>query len=147
MRDKFNLNIGFSDHSYGYLAAVSAVSLGACFVEKHFTLNKNLIGPDHHFSSDPNEFTELVKAIRFTENAMGKSSLVPTKNEKYGRKNFRLSCMISKNLKKGHILKDEDIIFSRPGTGLPPKNKKDFLNKKIKRNLKKGKLINFKDII
>ena len=147
MKKLFNYIIGYSDHSEGYLAAVGAVTLGACFIEKHFTLSKKLNGPDHRFSSDPKEFSELVKAVRNAEAAMGKYEINPVESELYGKKFFRLSCIALKNLNKGHKIKKEDIGFSRPGDGLPPKEKPNLIGKVIKRNIKKNNMILNKDIV
>tara|TARA_Y100000768_G_scaffold333690_1_gene273907 strand:- start:39217 stop:40266 length:1050 start_codon:yes stop_codon:yes gene_type:complete len=146
LKKKFKILVGFSDHSEGILAATAAVTLGACMIEKHFTVSKNLTGPDHRFSSDPNEFSELVQAIRYIEKANGIGQISPTKSEIYGRKYFRLSCVASRNLKKGTIIKDDDISFSRPGNGLAPKNKTRLIGKQIKISVKKDTQILLKHI-
>jgi N,N'-diacetyllegionaminate synthase len=117
----FGCPVGFSDHTWGIVAAVGAVALGACFVEKHFTLNKNLPGPDHAFSADPEEFHSLVTAVRALEQSMGDPFIELTTAESSGRKNYRLSCIASRDLPAGHCLQESDIIFARPGTGEPPK--------------------------
>jgi N,N'-diacetyllegionaminate synthase len=116
----FGCPVGFSDHSEGVTAAVGAVALGACFVEKHFTLDRTLPGPDHRFSSDPNELRELVRAIRFVERALGSPELRPTDADAPNRDEYRLSCVAARDLPIGHVLGDADIAFQRPGHGLPP---------------------------
>jgi N-acetylneuraminate synthase/N,N'-diacetyllegionaminate synthase len=141
LQSSFDYPIGFSDHTEGIVAAVGAVVLGACFIEKHFTLDKKLPGPDHHFSSDPVEMKALVEAIRFAEASLGTSKLTPTEKEAQGRVEFRLSCVASRDLEQGHVLKREDISFSRPATGLPPKNLSFLLGKQLKHSIERGKLI------
>jgi len=116
----FECPIGFSDHTRGIVAAAGAVTLGACFVEKHFTLDKNLPGPDHCFSSDPAEMKALVDAVRTVEKNLGNSAVGPAGSEMGGRRDFRLSCVVKVTLPAGHRLSVEEIGFRRPGTGLPP---------------------------
>lgn len=122
LRQQFGYPVGFSDHSWGTVAAVGAVVLGACFVEKHFTLSKDLPGPDHEFSSDPKEFQELVRQIREVESNLGTDEIGPTEGEKINRQGFRLSCVAIRDLPKGHVVTEADIAFRRPGTGMPPKD-------------------------
>ncbi|MGF1534593.1 MAG: N-acetylneuraminate synthase family protein [Bernardetiaceae bacterium] len=146
LKNSFNYPIGFSDHTEGIVAAVGAVVLGACFVEKHFTLDKNLAGPDHHFSSDPVEMKALVDAVRFVEMGLGASKLTPTEKEESGRLNFRLSCVAKRDLPEGYILQREDIAFSRPATGIPPKHKELLIGKKLIKAIQQGEIINLSDI-
>lgn len=142
----FGYPVGFSDHTWGNTAAIGAVCLGACFVEKHFTLDKSLPGPDHRFSSDPVEFKELVKNIRTLEANLGTSKIGPTKSELKSRYNFRLSCVAKEFIKKGDILDKNLITFSRPSGGIEPKNHSLLIGKKVNRNIEKGDIINFQDI-
>jgi N-acetylneuraminate synthase/N,N'-diacetyllegionaminate synthase len=116
----FGCPAGLSDHSAGTAVAAGAVALGACFVEKHFTLDKDLPGPDHRFSADPAELRELVQSVRTVEAALGTPAIGPTPSEDAGRRDFRLSCAAARDLAPGEVLTDEDIAFQRPGTGLPP---------------------------
>ncbi|MCH8979604.1 MAG: N-acetylneuraminate synthase family protein [Armatimonadetes bacterium] len=95
--------------------------MGACWIEKHFTLDKGLPGPDHRFSADADEFRELVEAIRAVESCLGEECVKPTLGEMRGRQDFRLSCVAACDLPAGHLLTSCDITFCRPGTGLPPK--------------------------
>ncbi|MDX1903378.1 MAG: N-acetylneuraminate synthase family protein [Thermonemataceae bacterium] len=139
----FQYPIGFSDHTEGIVAALGAVALGACFVEKHFTLDKNLEGPDHRFSANPQEMKDLVMAIRFLEKSFGVSKIAPTTKEQEGRLNFRLSCVAKTDLPQGHILQKEDITFSRPATGLAPKFVNLLIGKTLQRNIFKSEVINF----
>lgn len=138
LRDTFKTQIGFSDHTMGSLAAVQAVTLGACMIEKHFTLNHDLPGPDHWFSMDPVELRQYVKDIREAELRMGKYSIEPTENEKINRNDFRLSLMTSKDLPAGHIIRRQNFVISKPGTGLSPKEAEKIIGKKIIKNIPKG---------
>ena len=131
----FDLPIGFSDHTNGVVASAIAASMGACLIEKHFTTNKNLDGPDHSFSCDPQEFVELVKAIRNAEQMLGASKLGFTDRELESRDNYRLSCVAKSDLPAGHILTESDITFKRPGTGIPPNAIKFLLNRRITKPL------------
>lgn len=116
----FGCPAGFSDHTEGMAAALGAVALGACMVEKHFTLDRGLPGPDHWFSSTPEELGQLVRGIRNLELNLGETAIGPTPSETRGRRDFRLSCAAARDLPPGHVLAPQDIVFRRPGTGLPP---------------------------
>lgn len=143
----FQYPVGFSDHTEGIVAAVCAVVLGACLVEKHFTLSKNLEGPDHIFSADPKEFKALVDAIRFAEKSLGNSKIIPSEKEMYGRENFRLSCVAKRDLPKGHILQREDIAFSRPARGLPPKFIDWLIGKRLSEEVRKNQPLKIESLI
>lgn len=116
----FECPVGLSDHTQGYVAAVGAVALGACFLEKHFTLDRNLPGPDHWFSADPAELADYVAAVRTLEQNLGNSAIGPTPAEAEARRGYRLSCVAARALRAGETLDVADIAFRRPGTGLPP---------------------------
>ena len=116
----FDCLVGFSDHSQGSVAAVGAVALGACWIEKHFTIDRDLPGPDHWFSSDAAEFKELVEGVRLIEAARGSARIEPSAAELDMRSIARLSCVASRPLAAGATLAAGDIAFKRPGTGLPP---------------------------
>lgn len=136
----FGVNVGFSDHSAGITAAVAATILGTCWIEKHFTLDKNLSGPDHWFSMDPAELKELVGSVRETEKMMGSANIVPTASESLGRKNFRLSCIAKNDLKKGSFIEESDILFRRPGHGIPPRDIEYLLGRRIKASVIAGSI-------
>ena len=116
----FECPVGFSDHTDGTTAAIGAVALGACWIEKHFTLDRDLPGPDHRFSSDPAELRRLVEAVRTMERSLGSRVPGPSASEAGGRRNFRLSCVTRVDLPAGHRLCEGDLAYRRPGTGLPP---------------------------
>lgn len=141
----FNYPVGFSDHTWGTEAAIAAVALGTCFIEKHFTLDKNLPGPDHRFSSDPSELKQLISAVRKTEKMLGTSKIGPTKSEKSGRFEFRLSCAAARDIMPGETLTEQDILFIRPASGLHPRFYKNLVNRKSKYQIKKGKFFQLND--
>src|SRR6185369_9442130 len=97
-------NVGYSDHATGIEAALGAVALGATIVEKHFTLDRNLPGPDQSFSSDPAEFTQLVRAVRRMEAIRGGDRIEPSRSELELRKTFRRSIVAAYDLPAGHVL-------------------------------------------
>jgi N-acetylneuraminate synthase/N,N'-diacetyllegionaminate synthase len=121
LREAFGCPVGFSDHTEGATAAVASVVLGACMIEKHFTLDKNLPGPDHGFSADPEELRSLIAAVRAVEKQLGASAIGPTEKELQNRERCTLSCAASQYLPAGSALTADDIVFRRPGGGLRPK--------------------------
>jgi N-acetylneuraminate synthase/N,N'-diacetyllegionaminate synthase len=139
--------VGFSDHSWGNMAALGAVVLGACFVEKHFTLSKDLPGPDHAFSSDPEEFARLVKDIRSMEQNLGVSEIGPTQSETVNRLDFRLSCVAARDLPADHVLRAEDVAFRRPGTGLPPKEAGQFIGRRTQTPMARGQIFKADELV
>tara|TARA_Y100000592_G_C5469955_1_gene318867 strand:+ start:1416 stop:2423 length:1008 start_codon:yes stop_codon:yes gene_type:complete len=146
IKEKFNVKVGFSDHTIGSLSAGISVGLGATVIEKHFTLDKNLPGPDHWFSSDLIEMRDLVKTIREVELIMGNGNLLPTPSELEVRKQCRRSIVTLKNINKGDIINKDDLGFRRPGTGLPPKLINDIIGKTAIEDLKTNTIIDFNQI-
>jgi N-acetylneuraminate synthase/N,N'-diacetyllegionaminate synthase len=107
-------------------------------LEKHFTLDKNLPGPDHLFSADPAEFRVLVSAIRTLESSLGRSVVGPTPSEWKSRRDFRLSCVASRDMSAGHRLRMADVAFRRPGYGLPPQSVDWLVGRRLAGNVRKG---------
>ncbi|HEX6504195.1 MAG TPA: N-acetylneuraminate synthase family protein [Terriglobales bacterium] len=138
LADAFGCPAGLSDHSCGNVAAIGAVALGACMIEKHFTLDMNLPGPDHRFSADPGEFRGLVEAVRTMEKNLGSPELKPVKSEESGRREYRLSCVAAHDLPAGHSVATSDIAFCRPGYGFPPKNFGMLLNRQLNKEIPTG---------
>jgi N-acetylneuraminate synthase/N,N'-diacetyllegionaminate synthase len=136
----FGYPVGFSDHTKGLESALGAVALGACWIEKHFTLDRGLSGPDHSFSADPVEFKELVRAIRHIESNLGSSFFEPTVAEGVGRTDFRLSCVAAYDFSAGHVLASGDVVFRRPGTGLPPKSVSWLTGQRLQHSVRKGEV-------
>lgn len=118
--DRYGVPVGFSDHSDGYTAALGAVALGACALEKHFTLSRDLPGPDHRFSADPQETAAMVREIRRLEASMGAPELVLAKGEGAMADIAHRSIVIAREVKAGEIINEGMLAYRRPGTGLMP---------------------------
>jgi sialic acid synthase SpsE len=130
---------GFSDHSEGSIAAVTALKYDIKFIEKHFTLNKNLNGPDHKASTNPKELKLFIQDINNSIKADGFNTWKLGKQEIKQKKTMRKGCYARTNIKKGEILKSNNIIYLRPPNTLSPKDLFLYcLNKKVKKNIKKG---------
>jgi sialic acid synthase SpsE len=138
--------IGFSDHTQGSTAAVIAVIQGAIMIEKHFTLNHNLPGPDHWFAAEPAELALLVKQVRQAEKMLGNSELVLSKEENKIKFIARRSIMAAKAIKKGQRIEVSDLECKRPGTGLPPKYLSKIIGKTAQRNYNKKHIFTEKDL-
>jgi len=143
----FGCHVGFSDHTWGTLAAQGACMLGACFVEKHFTTDRDLPGPDHRFSSTPAELAELVTAIRRLKTMRGEQRIGPAPSEARGREQYRLSCVAATDLAAGHVLSIEDVAFRRPGTGVLPKHVERLVGRQLARAVPKGQLLDDHEFI
>lgn len=146
LQNEFDVPIGFSDHSPGIELPIAAVALGACVVEKHFTLDKNLEGPDHKASLNPKEFKAMVDAIRNVEVAMGDGVRKFSKNEEEIKKVARKSIVLNNNVKKGTILKREMLSIKRPGTGISPKNINEVIGKTVIKHLNVNHVLKWDDI-
>jgi N,N'-diacetyllegionaminate synthase len=120
IRDALGVSVGYSDHTIGIEVAVAAVAMGAKVIEKHFTLDKNMPGPDHRASLEPDELTAMIKAIRKVSLALGSSIKKPSPSELKNKAAVRKSIVASKNITKGEILTEETITSKRPGTGISP---------------------------
>ena len=148
-RKKFNLPIGYSDHTLGINACISAIVAGATVIEKHFTLNRNTKGADHHISIEPKEFKRMVDKIRSTEKMLGKDTISPTKEEIKMRHKFHRKIVSLKKIKKGDKLSLENLCLKRTNSslkGLPPKKLFDLIGKISLRNIKSDKIISNKDL-
>lgn len=132
MAAAFKVPIGYSDHTMGIEIGVAAAALGACILEKHFTLDKNLPGPDHRASLEPSELNALIRAIRTVEVALGHGRKEPVEKEVNNKISGRRSIVIARDLSAGERLTNKMIVFKRPGTGLPP----SMVNYVIGRNIK-----------
>ena len=120
LREKFDCQVGFSDHSVGIHLAVAAVAMGATVIEKHLTIDRDLPGPDHKASLEPNEFKNLVEQVRDLENAFGDGTKRPTEVELKNKKIARRSLVALKAIKTGEVFTSENISIKRPGTGRSP---------------------------
>lgn len=116
----FDVRYGYSDHTLGIEVDIAAVTLGACCIEKHFTLDKDMEGPDHKASLEPDELKAMVKAIRNIELALGSSIKKPSKSEIPNMQIARKSIVAKTNIKRSEILTEENITIKRPGNGINP---------------------------
>lgn len=120
MRDAFDLEVGYSDHTKGIEVPVAAVALGATVIEKHFTLDRNMEGPDHKASLEPDELAIMVQSIRHIEKALGKGDKTPSPSEKKNIAVARKSIVAKRMIKAGEELTEENITVKRPGSGISP---------------------------
>ncbi len=137
----FEAIIGFSDHTQGATAAVVATILGAKVIEKHFTLDKEMAGPDHWFSSDPKELKMLVEQVREAEKMLGKPQLILSKAELLMKRDCRRSITASKSIQKGKKFESGDLKLGRPGWGLPPKFLPLVIGREAKKDFQEGEII------
>jgi sialic acid synthase SpsE len=141
LRCAFQVPVGYSDHTEGITIPVAAVTLGACVLEKHFTLNKTLLGPDHKASLEPQELYAMVKAIRDVEWAMGDGIKRPNQDEIAIKKAARRSIVAQCDINAGDLLKECDLAIKRPGTGIEPRYYELIINKKAKIPIPKDHVI------
>jgi N,N'-diacetyllegionaminate synthase len=138
IKEKLGVSIGYSDHTLGIEVAIAAVAMGAEVIEKHFTLDRNMNGPDHRASLEPHELKEMVKSIRNIQKAISGNGIKEASDSE--KKNIfivRKSIHLSKDLKSGSIITEKNIITLRPGDGICPMNWKNVIGLKINRDLNK----------
>jgi len=146
MAQAFPLPVGFSDHTRGTEVAFAAVALGACILEKHFTLDRNMPGPDHAASLEPRELAALVAGIRDVEAALGSATKAPQPCEQSNRIAGRRSLAAARDLNSGLELRAEDLIELRPATGVAPGQRALVLGRHLRRALKRGEILSWDDI-
>lgn len=145
LAERFNVVTGLSDHTMGCTVPVVATSFGAKIIEKHFILDQSIGGPDASFSMNEQEFSEMVKAVREAESAIGKVDYSLTKKQIKG-KDFSRSLYVVENVKAGDLITETNIRSIRPGFGMHPKYFKHILGKKFKLDFEKGTALKKKDI-
>jgi sialic acid synthase SpsE len=141
LQQEFDCPVGYSDHTWGFSAASSAVALGARLVERHFTLDRNLPGPDHAFSVDPPALEALVKAIRLVESNLGSAQVEPTPEEMEMRLIARRSVVAHAEIPQGTVLGPEHLAYKRPGSGIAPMDEHLVLGRRTRHRLVQGQLI------
>ena len=147
LKKKFNAIVGYSDHSLGDLACLTAVSLGAKIVEKHFTLNKKQTGADHRISSTPKEFKLLVDQIRMIEKSLGENKVFPTKIETKLKKFYHRTIIANRTIFKNQKLNKENISLKRTnknGNRMHPREYFSVIGKRSKKKISKDEIINYK---
>ena len=140
MQTELDCLVGYSDHTLEIIVPIIAVSLGAVVIEKHFTLNRNLPGPDHKASLEPHELKTMVDLIRQTEKALGSFEKKPTASEKKIINLVRKSIVSKGDIKKGSIVTEEMIDFKRPEIGLKPSEIDKIIGKRVKRDISKDEI-------
>ena len=147
IQNELGVQVGYSDHTLGVEVPIAAVALGAVLIEKHFTLDRNLVGPDHLASLTPEELKQMVTSIRNIELAIsGNGVKEASESEKKNINIARKSIHIKNDLTSGHIIKMEDLIMKRPGDGISPMQLDQIVGKKTLADLKKDNKLTFKDI-
>lgn len=146
IKEALNVSVGYSDHTLGIEVPIAAVALGATVIEKHFTLDKAMIGPDHKASLEPDELKKMVQGIRNIELAMGSdiksSSSSELKNKSIARKSIHILIALT----KGHILTEKDLVMKRPGDGISPMLIDKVIGKRINKDLGEDQKLQWQDL-
>ena len=141
LRDAFGVEVGYSDHTKGIEVPIAAVAMGAAVIEKHFTLDRNMEGPDHKASLEPQELKQMVDSIRHIEAALGSGDKKPSPSEKKNMAVARKSIVAAARIKAGDILTEENITVKRPGNGICPMRWKEVLGTRAVRDFEEDELI------
>lgn len=141
MKEHCGCETGYSDHTQGIEAAVAAVAMGAAVIEKHFTLDKTMEGPDHEASLEPEELSAMIKAIRNVEVAMGDGVKRPSESEKANMAVVRKSIIAARNIRAGELFTEENLTTKRPGTGISPMKWNRVIGTRAKHNFSEDELI------
>ena len=141
LRNEFGVAVGYSDHTRGIEVPIAAVALGATVIEKHFTLDRNMPGPDHKASLEPDELKAMVSAIRNIEKALGSPLKKVSDSERKNIAIARKSIVAATNIKKGEIFTEENITIKRPGTGISPMRWEEILGTTAVRDFQEDELI------
>lgn len=146
MRRAFGVPVGFSDHTPGIEVSLAAVALGAALIEKHFTLDRNLPGPDHMASLDPGALTDLVAGIRVVEVSLGTGVKRPVTAELKNQAVVRKSVVAARKLSAGQLILPDMLDVRRPGDGLPPEMRQFLVGRRLAREVEEGALISLDDL-
>lgn len=141
IKEKFGVEIGYSDHTEGIEVPIAAVALGATVIEKHFTLDKNMEGPDHKASLEPNELKAMVRSIRNIEQALGTGHKTVSESERKNIEIARKSIVAAKDIKESEIFTEDNITVKRPGNGISPMEWENVIGKTAKRDFQEEELI------
>jgi len=146
MAKELELPVGYSDHTDGTLISGAAVAMGATVIEKHFTLDRSLPGPDHKASLEPNELAAMIQQIRQIEACLGNGVKEPRDNELPVRNLVRRSVTLIADKRAGEVILDEDLALLRPGTGIPPKQLNNVVGKHLKSSKSAGTVLEWQDL-
>lgn len=147
LQQAFDVPVGFSDHSLGTSIPLAAVALGACVIEKHFTLDKDMPGWDHAISADPEEMRVIVEEGRHIFTALGSTMRTVSVAEYEKRKKFRRSLVARRALPQGHVLTEDDLDAKRPGTGIAPTEIAHVIGRKLARNIQEDQVLDWADFL
>lgn len=147
LRNKFKLPVGFSDHTLSIAVPVAAAALGAVLIEKHFTLDKNLPGPDHKASLEPGQLKEMIAAVRETEKALGTGKRKLTKDEEKIKNLVRRSVVARVNIPRGEVITESMLDTKRPGNGIDPRNMDLIIGRMAKRKIARDEQIAFEQLV
>lgn len=141
LKDKFGVKVGYSDHTQGVEVPIAAVAMGAIVIEKHFTLDRTMEGPDHKASLEPEELTKMVQSIRNIERALGEEYKRPSDSEKPNIAVVRKSIVAARRIVKGEVFTEENLTTKRPGNGISPMKWFEILGQKATRDFEEDELI------
>lgn len=141
LQKEFQCRVGYSDHTKGIVVPIAAVAMGASVIEKHFTLNRNMEGPDHRASLEPDELIDMVNAIRNIEQALGSGKKVVSNSERKNIAIARKSIVAACPIKKGEVLTEQNLTVKRPGTGISPMHWEEVVGTKAIKDFKEEELI------
>ncbi len=141
IQDELGIYVGYSDHTQGIEVPIAAVALGATVIEKHFTLDRNMEGPDHKASLEPNELQAMVQSIRNIELALGNGKKEPSESEKKNIGIVRKSVVAKCDIKAGDVFTEDNLTTKRPGTGISPMRWNEIINQKALKSYKMDELI------
>ena len=141
IRDELEVKVGYSDHTLGIEIPIASVAMGASVIEKHFTLDRGMEGPDHKASLDPCELKAMVNAIRNIENALGDGVKRPSSSEMKNKSMARKSIVAARNILEGEIFTKEDLVVKRPGTGISPMKWDEIIGTIAQRDFSKDEAI------
>lgn len=141
IQSEFNVQVGYSDHTKGIEIPIAAVAMGATVIEKHFTLDKNMEGPDHKSSLEPKELKTMINAIRNVERAIGNGIKEPTESEKKNLQVVRKSIVAKRNISKGEYFSEVNLTVKRPGSGISPMKWFEVIGQIAKRDFEEDELI------
>jgi N-acetylneuraminate synthase len=146
LQQAFDVPVGFSDHTLGTAITLAAITLGACVIEKHFTLDKDMAGWDHSISADPAELRIIVEEGNNIFTALGSNRRTVSDQEIDKRKKFRRSVVAGRALQRGHVLAEEDLNAKRPGTGIAPDELSYVIGRKLARDVQMDEVIHWVDL-
>jgi N-acetylneuraminate synthase len=146
LRMTFGVPVGFSDHTLGTSIPLAAIALGACIIEKHFTVDKDMAGWDHAISADPVELRTIVEDGRHVFDSLGGYPRVVTEAEMQKRERFRRSLVARRGLDRGHVLSEDDLSAKRPGSGIPPDEMRYVLGRTLAADIEEDHVLRWSDL-